>query len=187
MSGWQRLSCLVLFSSLTVCSLTPGTGDEGNMQFSDYLPLVPARSLLSLQGDQTQHHSPASSFSPLLVPSQIWGLPPQHTGNTHVLTNNKLMCSPLLASFYFVLLCFLVGLNHDTDLLQLKCLHFTNSLIWLEKTFWKKRKSRQFEQIWDSSLLFPKETGKWWHNTTTELACGEEGKQASSLPLEMLR
>lgn len=126
----------------------------------------PCKRVLKFPGtyeDQTHHHSPASSFSSFLFSSQIYGSPSHHTGNTHLLTSNKLTCPPLLASFYLVFLF--------TYLLQLKCLHFTNSLTWCEQTFQKKRKSRRSEQIWASSLLFSKETGNWWRNTRSEFAC----------------
>lgn len=139
MSGWQRLSCLVLFflsHSLFIDSRKRRWGEHAVFWL---LAPCPCKKLVKF----TRGSNPTSLSSFLLFPlprllsdlrlasSTYWQDTRADQQQTHGPT------TPC-----FVLLCFLVGLNHDTDLLQLKCLPFTNSLIWLEKTCWKKKEKQ---------------------------------------------
>lgn len=165
MSGWQRLSCLILFfflSQFVHCDSVIDSRDRMRGPCSFTHLLVPARRLLILQEIKPQQHSPASSFSPFLCSPGSMG----HLLSTCWQCTFSHQQAHVPNTPCFLLLCFLVYLSISTKMFTFY--KFTH-IVW-KKNLHKKRKRRQFDQIWDCSLLFSKETGNWWYNSTPGFA-----------------
>lgn len=120
---WAQLFAVIFY--LTIRLLTPATGEQGNMQFSACLLLVPAVRLLSFQ----PHKRTEFKSNPQLPPSSFSSSPLRSI--SHLLSSLA-----VLASWPTANSCASHSLHHfilSSCLLQVICFHFANSLLQCEK------------------------------------------------------